>query len=67
MALKLTKQSLKDWCVEDENRQVLAWVRKVKLGYEVSLKLFDFQGPYFFGTFKEARACALDPTSHPDK
>jgi hypothetical protein len=35
-------------------------------GYEVSLRLFDFEGPYFYPSFKEAKACAMDPTAHPD-
>lgn len=64
--IKVTKQSVSDWCVEDDNRNVLAWIRKVRHGYEVSLKLFDFKEPYFYPSFKEAKACAVDPAAHPD-
>jgi hypothetical protein len=61
----VTKQSLKDWCVENDAHKTVAWIRKVPLGYEVSLALFSFKEPYFFRTFKEAKDCALDPMSQP--
>ena len=70
MALIFSKQSLKDWYVEDDSKptgcRVVARIAKVKLGYEVSLRMFDFEGPYFYPTFKEAKACAMDPNGHPD-
>jgi hypothetical protein len=67
--LKFSKQSLVDWYVEDEGqpagKKVVARISKVKLGYEVYLRMFNFEGPYFYGSFKEAKACAMDPASHP--
>jgi len=63
MKLTVKKQSLIDWFVEDETGKTVARIEKVKFGYEVYLRLFDFKGPYFFGAFKEAKACAIDPNN----
>lgn len=69
MALAIKKESLIDWFVEDDSRpsatRVVAHITKVKLGYEVALRLFDFREPYFYPSFKEAKACAFDPASQP--
>jgi hypothetical protein len=53
--MKVTKQSLKDWCVENDSHKTVAWIRKVSLGYEVSLALFDFKEPYFSGLSQKPR------------
>jgi hypothetical protein len=74
MAITIKKQSLFDWFVEDDskpiNTRVVAYITKVPVkgagyGYEVTIRMFDFTGPYFYPSFKEAKACAMDPTAHP--
>lgn len=75
MAITIKKESLIDWFVTDDSKpvgkRVVAHITKVRVkgsgyGYEVSLRMFDFKGPYFYRYFKEAKACAMDPTAHPD-
>ena len=75
MALIFSKQSLIDWYVEDDGKpqgkRVVARIEKVRVpgvgyGYEVRLRMFDFEGPYFYATFKEAKQSAMDPSGHPD-
>jgi len=56
----IKKESLIDWFVMDKTGRTMAHIMKVKLGYEVTLRLFDFKDPYFFRTFKEAKACAME-------
>lgn len=64
--MKISKQSLVDWFVENEQGKTIARIEKVRVagagyGYEVRLRLFDFEGPYFYRTFKEAKTCAMEP------
>lgn len=75
MALTIKKESLVDWFVEDSSKplhtRVVAHITRVRVtgagyGYEVSLRMFDFKEPYFYPSFKEAKACAMDPTAHPE-
>jgi hypothetical protein len=64
MKLTVKKQSLQDWSVEDEKGKTQAWIKRswVKGGgrycFEVTFRLFNFEGPYVFGSFREAKASA---------
>ncbi len=60
----IRKQSLVDWFVEDEAGHRMARIEKVKFGYNVYVCLFDFQGPWFYPRFVDARRSALDPENH---
>jgi hypothetical protein len=57
----IQKQSLQDWYVSDAKGIFQARISKVKGGgYNVFLRMFNFANPYFYPTFKEAKACAMD-------
>lgn len=60
--LKVIKQSLVSYTVETEAGKVVAWIRKVSQGYDVSLKdtLMDcYDEGTFQASFKEAKEYAL--------
>ncbi len=60
--LKVIKQSLVSYTVENDKSNVVAWIRKTTQGYNVSLKdsLMDrFSEDTFMANLKEAKAFAL--------
>lgn len=56
---KVTKQSLVDWQVTDIHGHHIAWIHKVSLGYNVSIKEYHNGEPCFCVNFKEAKAFAI--------
>jgi hypothetical protein len=57
----IQKQSLVDWFVSDDKGVCQARITKAKgAGYNVHLRMFNFTEPYFYPSFKEAKACAMD-------
>lgn len=60
----IKKESLIDWFVTDARGVTQAHITKAKGGgYNVALRLFDFKEPYFYATFKDAKACAMDESA----
>lgn len=58
--LKVKKQSLIDWSIEDDLYKTFAWIHKVKLGYEVDFVSDPDRFKFFKPSFAEAKAFALE-------
>ena len=58
--MKISKQSLIDWAVENDEGKTIAWIRKEKdgLGYKLEYKAGSQTVSEFYFNFKEAKEAA---------